>query len=375
MPYGILAADQIQSSVTGVSLGAGNATRFKNRLINSDMAIDQRNAGASVTITATAYTLDRWQAYCGGVSSKFSVQQNSASVTPPVGFANYLGAVSLSAYSVSSTDRFGINQSIEGLNAADLGWGTANAKTVTLSFWVRSSLTGTFGGSIQNYAATRSYPFSYTINSANTWEYETITIPGDTSGTWLTTNSGFATINLAIGTGSTYSGTAGAWATADYRSTTGATSVVGTNGATFYITGVQLEVGSIATGFEEVDYTTQLQMCQRYAASTFPIGTAWGQNKGAAGCCLVGSTGATGYGCQIPWRYPVNLRATPTTITTYNPVAANANVRNFALTADRTINTLGFSQNGSTGLCFTADTASDTAGMAYGVHYSVDAEL
>jgi hypothetical protein len=297
MPYGSLAADQIQSSVTGVSLGAGNATRFKNRLINSDMAIDQRNAGASVTITATAYTLDRWQAYCGGVSSKFSVQQNSASVTPPVGFANYLGAVSLSAYSVSSTDRFGINQSIEGLNAADLGWGTANAKTVTLSFWVRSSLTGTFGGSIQNYAATRSYPFSYTINSANTWEYETITIPGDTSGTWLTTNSGFATINLAIGTGSTYSGTAGAWATADYRSTTGATSVVGTNGATFYMTGVQLEVGSIATGFEYVDYGTQLSMCQRYYQTNV---------SGYYGPALVSNAN----GCQ--GQFLVSMRTAPT---------------------------------------------------------------
>jgi len=266
-------------------IGAGNATRFKNRIINGDMRIDQRNAGVSKTITATDYTLDRWQAYCGGVSSKFSVQQNSASVTPPAGFINYLGAVSLSAYSVSSTDRFGINQTIEGLNAADLGWGTANAKTVTLSFWVRSSLTGTFGGSIQNYAATRSYPFSYTITTANTWELETITITGDTSGTWLTTNSGFATINFGIGTGSTYSGTAGAWATADYRSSTGATSVVGTNGATFYITGVQLEVGSSATGFEYVDYGTQLAMCQRYyEVGSFTIrnysgggGTACGQ--------------------------------------------------------------------------------------------------
>jgi hypothetical protein len=228
------------------------------------MRIDQRNAGASKTITATDYTLDRWQAFNGGVSSKFSVQQNSSAVTPPVGFTNYLGAVSLSAYSVSSTDRFGINQTIEGLNASDLGWGTANAKTVTLSFWVRSSLTGTFGGSIQNYAATRSYPFSYTITTANTWELETITITGDTSGTWLTTNSGFATVNFGLGTGTTYSGTAGSWAGADYRSATGATSVVGTSGATFYITGVQLEVGTSATGFEYVDYTTQLAMCQRY---------------------------------------------------------------------------------------------------------------
>lgn len=264
MPYGILAADQIQSSVTGVSLGAGNATRFKNRIINGNMAIDQRNAGASVTQnTSVQYTLDRWFAY-GSVTSKFTVQQNAASVTPPVGFTNYLGVTSSSAYSVGTSDLFQMVQRVEGLNVSDLGWGTANAKTVTLSFWVRSSLTGTFGGSIGNSANNRSYPFSYTINSANTWEYETITIAGDTSGTWLTTNGVGLYISFGLGAGSTYSGTAGSWSGSNFQTTTGATSVVGTSGATFYITGVQLEVGSSATGFEYVDYTSQLVMCQRY---------------------------------------------------------------------------------------------------------------
>jgi hypothetical protein len=332
MPYGILAADQIQSSVTGVSLGAGNATRFKNRIINGDMCIDQRNAGASKTITATDYTLDRWQAYCGGVSSKFSVQQNSASVTPPAGFINYLGAVSLSAYSVSSTDRFGINQTIEGLNATDLGWGTANAKTVTLSFWVRSSLTGTFGGSIQNYAATRSYPFSYTINSANTWELETITIPGDTSGTWLTTNSGFATLNLAIGTGSTYSGTAGAWATADYRSTTGATSVVGTNGATFYITGVQLEVGSSATGFDFRDTGTELMLCRRYY-QYYPYATGFSVTPGSSGTYIA-----------TPFPFNVPMRASPTPTFTAPSNGSTGNIEQWGGTT-RAVNSFNIGNN------------------------------
>ena len=239
-------------------------TRFKNKLINSDMRIDQRNAGASVTPATGDYTLDRWQCALTQ-SSKFTVQQNAASVTPPAGFINYLGVTSSSAYSVVSSDIFAISQKVEGLNIADLGWGTANAKTVTLSFWARSSLTGTFGGSLENSATNRSYPFTYTINSANTWEYETITIAGDTTGTWLTTNGVGIRINLGLGVGATYSTTAGAWAAGDYRSATGATSVVGTSGSTFYITGVQLEVGSSATGFENVDYTTQLAMCQRYA--------------------------------------------------------------------------------------------------------------
>ena len=263
MAYGTVSADVIQSSVTGVSLGAGNATVFKNRIINGDMRIDQRNSGASVTPTASVYTLDRWSTSITQ-SSKFSVQQNAGAVTPPTGFINYLGCTSTSAYTVGSTEEFLIYQAIEGLNIADLGWGTANAKTVTLSFQVYSSLTGTFGGSIRNNSVNRSYPFSYTISSANTWTQISITISGDTSGTWLTTNGVGIYVSFSLGSGSTKSGTAGAWAAANYNSATGATSVVGTNGATFYITGVQLEVGSSATGFEYVDYGSQLIQCQRY---------------------------------------------------------------------------------------------------------------
>jgi hypothetical protein len=237
---------------------------FKNRIINGAMVIDQRNAGASLTITSDgAYTLDRFITR-STVSSKFSVQQNAGSVTPPTGFKNYLGATSLSAYSVGAGEIFGVGQRVEGFNVADLGWGTASASTVTLSFWVRSSLTGTFGGAVCNSATTRSYPFTFTINSANTWEYETITIAGDTSGTWLSTNGNGLELFFGLGVGSTYNGTAGAWAGADYKSATGATSVVGTNGATFYITGVQLEKGSTATSFDYRPYGTELALCQRY---------------------------------------------------------------------------------------------------------------
>ncbi len=176
--------------------------------------------------------------------SKLTIQQNAAAVTPPTGFTNYLGITSSSAYSVTSTDFFYVQQSVEGFNIADLGWGTASAQTVTLSFWVRSSLTGTFSGTLRNYAGNRSYPFTYTISAANTWEYETVTIAGDTSGTWSTNNSGGVDVGFSVGAGSSRSGTAGAWAGAAYYAATGAVSVVGTNGATFYITGVQLEKGS-----------------------------------------------------------------------------------------------------------------------------------
>ena len=252
-----------QGSVTPSSMvGGGIEFGMRNRLINGDMRIDQRNAGGSVT-ALDAYAVDRWQ-YEGSQTSKFTLQQNAGSVTPPAGFTNYYGATSSSAYSVTSTDFFFIGQRIEGFNVADLNWGTANAATVTLSFWVRSSLTGTFGGALTNSAANRSYPFTFTINSANTWEKETITIAGDTSGTWLTNNSLGIRLRISLGAGATYSSTAGAWAAGNFMSVTGATSVVGTNGATFYITGVQLEKGSAATPFDYRPYGTELMLCQRY---------------------------------------------------------------------------------------------------------------
>lgn len=238
-------------------------TGFVNRIINGDMRIDQRNAGASVTPTNAAYTLDRW-VFSLAQASKLTCQQNAGSVTPPVGFTNYLGVTSSSAYTVGAGENFNLVQRIEGFNTADLAWGTANAQAVTLSFWVRSSLTGTFGGVIQNSAATRSYPFTYTINSANTWELETITIPGDTTGTWLTNSSTGIAIWFGLGVGSSLSGTAGAWSGSALYSATGATSVIGTNGATFYITGVQLQKGSTATPFEFRSIGQELALCQRY---------------------------------------------------------------------------------------------------------------
>jgi hypothetical protein len=257
----------------GMQIGGQDATfgGMRNRIINGDMRIDQRNAGASVTNTAgaTTYTLDRWALY-GDQASKFTVQQSSTSTT---GFINSLLVTSSSSYSVGASEIFNIQQRIEGLNCADLAWGTANAATVTMSFWVRSSLTGTFGGSIMNSAENRNYPFTYTISAANTWEQKSVTIAGDQSGTWLTTNGIGIRIFFSIGTGSSASGTAGAWAAGAKYSATGATSVVGTNGATFYITGVQLEKGSAASAFEHLHYGHSLALCQRYFEKSFEVGT------------------------------------------------------------------------------------------------------
>jgi len=245
------------STQTTAATGFG----FKNRIINGAMVIDQRNAGASVTPISGQFVADRFY-YTVSQASKLTAQQSS--ITSLAGFINMLRTTSSSAYSVLSTDIFALRQTIEGLNVADLSWGTANAATVTLSFWVRSTLTGTFGGSLRNSAADRSYPFSYTISAANTWEQKSITVVGDTSGTWLTTNGVGILLSFGLGVGSTNSGTAGAWAAGSFVSATGATSVVGTNGATFDITGVQLEKGSTATSFDYRPYGTELALCQRY---------------------------------------------------------------------------------------------------------------
>ena len=259
------------------SINSSNDFGLKNRIINGAMVFDQRNAGASVTAAASeTYTLDRW-AYYNSQASKMTVQQNAGAVTPPTGFSNYLGVTSSSAYTLLTGDFFIIRQMIEGFNFADLAWGTASAATVTLSFWVRSSLTGTFGGALGNSAFNRSYPFTYSISSANTWEQKTITVAGDTSGTWIGATNGIGLrIYFGLGVGATYSGTAGAWTGSGLFSATGATSVVGTNGATFYITGVQLEKGSTATSFDYRPYGTELQLCQRYYENNYSTGYAVG---------------------------------------------------------------------------------------------------
>ena len=264
MPYGQIQVDTVKDSLNNTL--APSSSVFRNRIINGAMVIDQRNAGASVTPTSTldGYPVDRFFVTVSQ-NSKLTTQQNAGSVTPPIGFTNYLGVTSSSAYTLVASDYFAIRQYIEGFNTADLGWGTANAKTVTLSFQVYSSLTGTFGGALSNSAFNRSYPFTYTVSSANTWTTVSVTIAGDTSGTWVGATNGIGIrVQFGLGVGSTYSGTAGAWASSLYISATGATSVVGTNGATFYITGVQLEKGENATSFDYRPYTTELQLCQRY---------------------------------------------------------------------------------------------------------------
>ena len=242
--------------------------QFRNRVFNGAMEIDQRNVGANTVVSSSApYTLDRFRVQCANHSGTMNVRQDSTSTT---GFVNSLRTIVTAANtSMPSGGLTRVFTSLEGTSINDLGWGTANAKTVTLSFYVRSSNTGTFSGSITNYAEDRSYPFTYTINTANNWEYETITIAGDTSGTWPTSNAGALVINFDLGSGSTQYGTANAWTGSFKTGVTGSTSIMGVVGNNWYVTGIQLEPGSTATPFEHRPYGLELQFCQRYYIKSF----------------------------------------------------------------------------------------------------------
>ena len=267
----------------------------RNLIINGNMTIDQRNAGAAVTTNA-AFPVDRYKIQYS-MDGAVSAQQDTST---PAGFVNSTKLTVTTADASLGTNQFFLfRHFIEGTNTADLGFGTANAKTVTLSFWVRSSLTGTFGGSMTNSAGDRSYPFTYSISAADTWEYKTVTVAGDTTGTWLTTTGVGLRINWSMGAGTDFLAAAGSWTGAEKLGATGQTNVLGTLNATWYITGVQLEVGTTATDFENLQYTTQLQLCQRYY-----------QEYGEA--YLIG-----GYqsGVSEDYRretFPVTMRATPT---------------------------------------------------------------
>ena len=256
-------AAELANLIGNINAGGGGVNR--NLIINGAMAVDQRNSGSSFAQTNGSYNLDRFRgnSYDGGATTgKFTVQQSS---TTPDNFAHSLLVTSSAATSDAANNIFNIEQLIEGHNTALLQFGTSSAKTITLSFYVRSSLTGTFGGALKNSARNRNYPFTYTISSANTWEEKSITISGDTSGTWIgATNETGLWVSFGLGVGSNYSGSAGAWGAGDYFSATGATSVVGTNGATWLITGVQLEIGQNATEFEHEPFERTLAKCQRY---------------------------------------------------------------------------------------------------------------
>jgi hypothetical protein len=313
-----------------------NSMGFRNRIINGDMRIDQRNAGAAVTINSSTatYTLDRFVAVGQATDGVFTVQQVSDA---PAGFINSLKVTTTTAdASIGASQDYSVRHYIEGLNVADLGWGTASAQSVTFSFKAKSSITGTFSGSITNSAQDRSYVFTYTINSANTWEDKTVTIAGDTSGTWLTTNGRGIHINWMIGAGSTFFGTPNTWAAGFARAASGQVNVIGTLSATWQITGVQLEAGSVASPFERRDYGRELAMCQRYAVRIDAASDTY-TRYGIGECVLT-----TQADIFIPM--PVEMRTKPTSLTT---TGTASNYAMYAANSIRTCTTVPIIQSAS----------------------------
>ena len=242
-----------------------NSMGFRNRIINGDMRISQAQAGASISVSTDPsprnFPVDRF--FCS--ASGGGVYTAQRSTTAPAGFTNSLIlTVTTADSSIAAGDVYYMCQAIEGFNVADLGWGSASAQTITLSFWVRSSIAGTYSGALRNNAVNRSYAFSYTINAANTFEYKTVTITGDTSGTWTTDNSCGIFVDWDLGSGTNFNGTANAWSAGNFLRNSSGTNWIATSGATFYITGVQFEAGTVASPFERRDYGREFDMCQRY---------------------------------------------------------------------------------------------------------------
>ena len=276
---------------------------FKNRMINGAMVIDQRNAGASISVSSSGYPVDRMKCWADG-GGVFTAQQ-STTVPSTTTFTNSsVLTVTTPDSSLAANDFYGITQYIEGYNVADFGFGTAVASPITLSFWVQSSVTGTYSVAFGNSdGATRSYIATYTITAANTWENKTITIPGDTTGTWLKTTATGLRVWFALGMGSTYiTASPNAWIASAAIQSSSSVNWISTTGATFYITGVQLEKGSTATSFDYRPYGTELMLCQRYFANLLAAGTDYN----------IGVTRDSTTATQFVLYAPVTMRATPT---------------------------------------------------------------
>lgn len=283
------------TSINGYTPSASNMAG-RNRIINGAMTIHQR--GGAIT---SGYTLDRF-GILNTTDGAISVTQDT---NAPSNFKNSLKVtVTTADSSLASTQRLAIRHRLEGNNVADFDFGSSSAQTVTLSFWVRSSETGTYGGSLQNSATNRTYVFSYSISAADTWEKKTITVAGDTSGTWATDNSEGICINWSLGCGSSFLNSAGSWLAADAKSVTGESPLIGTLNATWYITGVQLEVGSTASEFEHRQYGQELALCQRYYE---PFGTF---------DCSGAYISAAAVSVYSHYCYKIEKRASPTVSTT-----------------------------------------------------------
>ena len=295
----LVAAETVQEAREIVSAGR------KNLLINGDHNVDQRNGGDAITPTHNQKITDRWRCELAQ-SSKYTAQQSG---TAPDGFRKSLKITSSSAYNPGASDYFLITQDIEGYTASRAAFGTSSAKPVTLSFWVRSSLTGTFACSIRNRAFDRTHIKEYTISSADTWEYKTLTFPGITDGTWETGSNQGIRVNWSIGAGTDYHGTPNTTLNTNDYATAASTNVVSTNGATWYMTGAQFEIGRNGTEFEYRSFGEELALCQRYYYD-YPKGNTYN--------IIANGFANTSSNSLFHFQFPVPMRTAPVVATTGN---------------------------------------------------------
>jgi hypothetical protein len=361
-----VSGESITFADSSVQNTAATGFGFKNRIINGAMVIDQRNAGASVVFgTGSLFPVDRFKTY-NTVGSGSTVQR---STTAPAGFVNSMLFTVGTGASPSAADECIFFQPIEGFNVADLGFGTASASSVTVSFQVRSSVTGTYAFRLRNQAGNRSYVATYTVNSANTFETKSVTIPGDTTGTWLTNNSVGILLTFDLGSGSNYNTTAGAWQAGDFTRTSGCVNFIATSGATFYITGVQLEKGSTATSFDYRDYGRELIMCQRYFERSYNIGAATGTFTNG----FIGFNTPLTATSDIPSNilFKVTKRDTPTVVV-YNAVSGASGAA-YRASDGTSISVTGINYVGTNGVGqFTLASGSVNN---YLIHYTASSEL
>ena len=293
----------------GEVLNSGQISGRRNLIINGAMQVAQRSTSASAS-NSSYVSLDRYMTNVSG-GGAYTLSQETDTPSGQ-GFKNSMKVnVDTADSSIATGDYYLIQHRIEGQDVAQLMLGTSDAVKVTLSFWVKSSLTGNFGASFVNSAANRSYPFQYNISSANTWQKITKKVQLDTSGTWLTTNGIGLKILFDFGSGTTYQGTADAWGDANYHTASSSVQLIGTGSATWYLTGVQLEVGSVATPFEHRSQQQELLDCYRYF---------YDDTNAAVYCTYYTSSRGIGH-----MRFPVPMRDTEsvTAVTASSGVSAN----------------------------------------------------
>jgi hypothetical protein len=341
---GTIATEDIaDDAITYAKWGGTNLGR-RNLVINGAMNVAQR--GTSAITSGTAYPVDRFF-LTNGTAGTFSIQY---STTSPSNFGQSIAlTITGTDASPDPTDFSSIRYKVEHNDMRHLYWGYSTASTVTLSFYVRSSVTGTHGGAIRNDSVNKAYPFSYTIDTADTWERKTITIAGETAGSWGSGANTGLEINWCIGAGSSRLGTAGAWNSNNNVGATGQVNLYATNGSTFYLTGVQLEVGESATPFEHRSYGEELALCQRYFYRTAPA-----QNYGYyADAAAESTTAASAF-----FQYPVQMRASPT--------GSSSGAFQMTSNTSRTVTAINFAAASQSGCRLDIRVATGyTAGYAY----------